>query len=566
MKSFSFAFLFLCTSAVMRSYSQTAGWEWAKCAHENDNTVFNAMCSDDQGNIYAVGSFQGTSLTFDSLTIYNPFYNHIAGDWANFLHKFNADGKVEWAKKIPWRGAYINALSCDHENNLLIAGQFENEVLIDSLHLTSDKNYNIFLAKLDPFGNALSADYISSDHELHVVSIATDLNDDVCLLGRFNDDTLRLGGFSLPGKNINQQWNNYWSDFFVLKWRKNGELAWLKGGGCPQNDWPAKICTDKNKNVIVTGFYTSSPFQFDTMRFDQQSQRGHLFVIKMDSSGNCLWAKTDDADDHTDGTDVVCDKNGNIFLCGNMTSSFNFASAHFEYDGKLCWGDHPCPHSFIAKLNPNGETQWAKVAAGDYYDRSVSLDVDENGNAYLAGAFEGTKISFGNTSGENSYSWYGSDAYLTKFTSGGESSWIKIIGGASDENPADVLCSGNKIYTIGNFSSYKCGLDSIRLYNSWANVANVYIAKLGELVSGVEENDSSVFSVFPNPCGGNFSVSIPNSKNTKLRISSIIGEVYLEKEFNSAETMINVEDLPPGIYFVEIFRNERRVIKKLIVE
>ncbi|MBW6483666.1 MAG: T9SS type A sorting domain-containing protein [Vicingaceae bacterium] len=88
--------------------------------------------------------------------------------------------------------------------------------------------------------------------------------------------------------------------------------------------------------------------------------------------------------------------------------------------------------AFIAKYDFNGNRQWVKnIAAGTSSNYVWSMDVDNAGNIYATGVYQGT-ADFDPSAGTRNLTAVGSlDAFVAKYTSAGNHVWSYGIGSAS---------------------------------------------------------------------------------------------------------------------------------------
>jgi Secretion system C-terminal sorting domain len=114
---------------------------------------------------------------------------------------------------------------------------------------------------------------------------------------------------------------------FVLKFDTNGKLLWFKKRLTNSLSNAFLSIEAKGKNVYITGKNTSSSF------FDTKSVPEGLFVIKLDDSGNTLWAKKI-------GNDIVVEKVSSTFdNAGNLIvlDDRNGLSKVKSEDGAVVW-------------------------------------------------------------------------------------------------------------------------------------------------------------------------------------------------------------------------------------
>ncbi|MEQ8625649.1 MAG: peptidylprolyl isomerase [Vicingaceae bacterium] len=79
-------------------------------------------------------------------------------------------------------------------------------------------------------------------------------------------------------------------------------------------------------------------------------------------------------------------------------------------------------------------------------------------------------------------------------------------------------------------------------------------------------------SVFPNPAEDYFSIKLDDkttySKNYKLRLTNLLGQIVYTENFTGENTRVDVSDIAAkGIYFVNILDNQsqRQVMKKIVL-
>ena len=104
---------------------------------------------------------------------------------------------------------------------------------------------------------------------------------------------------------------------------------------------------------------------------------------------------------------------------------------------------------FVSKLDPLGNFVWAKRFGGPSSQVSFSIAVDDSGNVYTTGYFQGT-ADFDPGSGTSNLTSVGSeDVFVSKLNSVGNFVWAKSFGGIGYSVAVDS--SGN-VYTTGYFA------------------------------------------------------------------------------------------------------------------
>ncbi|MEO1973055.1 MAG: SBBP repeat-containing protein, partial [Pirellulaceae bacterium] len=133
------------------------------------------------------------------------------------------------------------------------------------------------------------------------------------------------------------------------------------------------------------------------------------FAIGIGGAGyDRLWGMTGDAD-------------GNTYITGMFSNTAAFNGINLTSQGET--------DGFIAKVNSDGDTIWARRFGGTGDDRGYTIDVDAAGNVYIAGAFTGT-ADFG---GVNLTSTGGVDSLVAKIDQAGNFVWTRAVGGSEDD-------------------------------------------------------------------------------------------------------------------------------------
>ena len=101
------------------------------------------------------------------------------------------------------------------------------------------------------------------------------------------------------------------------------------------------------------------------------------------------------------------------------------------------------------------------------------------------------------------------------------------------------------------------------------NMNNAYImeAKKMSLADyvGVETNQQTKISIYPNPANDNINI-VANANITSIDILNITGQTIFKFKPNTNVTLINIENLSSGIYFINIKTDNAAFKERLIVE
>jgi hypothetical protein len=211
-----------------------------------------------------------------------------------------------------------------------------------------------------------------------------------------------------------------------------------------------QILIDSNDNMISTGLF------WGTVDFDPgagttfatsggfQNALADCFIQKLDANGDFLWALTFGGSSQDMGDDLCTDDAGNIYFTGYFDEVFNLG-----INSTLSNGANDI---FIAKIDPNGNTIWAKIIGGNGNDYATGIALDHSGNLYISGSFRDTVDFDPGTAVDNYISNGSDDAFLLKLDTAGNYQWTKTFGGSSSVGiNAIAIDSVNNIITAGYY-------------------------------------------------------------------------------------------------------------------
>jgi hypothetical protein len=242
-------------------------------------------------------------------------------------------------------------------------------------------------------------------------------------------DTASFGATTLTTSFIH-------TDIFVCKLDTDGNFLWAKQAGGADDDYSYDITVDSAGNCYVTGCFEGIA-TFGTTTLISIGNRD-IFVCKLDSDGNFLWARQAGGTSSTDAQSIALDSAGNIYVTGCFWGTASFDAISLTVIG--------CYDIFICKLDAN--FLWAVQAGGTSIERGNDIAVDSAGNSYVTGYFYGT-ASFGATILHHSGS---SDTFICKLDADGNFLWAKQAGSTGSDygESIDVDSYGNS-YVMGNF-------------------------------------------------------------------------------------------------------------------
>ncbi len=203
------------------------------------------------------------------------------------------------------------------------------------------------------------------------------------------------------------------------------------------------VAVDSSGNTYITGdFYGSATFGTKTLTSAGDKD---VFIAKINSAGNYVWAVKAGGIGLDRGRGIAVDGSGNVYVSGYFQKTATFGG--FTLTEASSGDPLGTADIFVTKLDTNGNFLWAIKAGGLNFDHSQSICVDDAGNLYLTGYFQGT-ASFGNMS-LTSVNYY--DLFVAKLSPSGTFLWVRGMDGREWGAHSIAASRTNEIYVTGYF-------------------------------------------------------------------------------------------------------------------
>jgi hypothetical protein len=453
---------------------------------KSGSVTINKILTDNAGNVYTMGGFQGV-VDFNAGSIINNLIS--VGDEDDiFISKLDSSGNFVWARHFGGNSV-IQAIdfSIDSVGNIYITGQFQSTADFDpsfkSANLTSLGGNDVFISKLDGDGNFVWAKQFGGN-EFDVASgIEVDHSGNIYTVGSFKSTV----DFD-PGTSIVNLTTIGYSNLFISKLDSNGIFIWAKqlaSGGFAE---AADIGVDSTGNIYTTGTFSGTP-DFDPSNNIASltwEKEGRIFVSKLDSRGDFIWVKQFGGNGFDSVNGMSIDSHGNIYTTGIFYGTADFDPGVNTFD-LVSSGSTDV---FINKLDRNGQFVWAKRLGGDGFDQANDISVDSMGDVYTTGYFfrtadfDPSKIVV-NLTNESVYPEVHPDVFISKLNSSGNFIWAKQLGGDGYEQASSISIDGaGNVYTVGIFYG-KADFDpsADKSYLLAGGQPNSFISKLTQQIS-----------------------------------------------------------------------------------
>ena len=264
---------------------------------------------------------------------------------------------------------------------------------------------------------------------------------------------------------------------------------WGKSFGGEGDESLRAMAVDGEGNVYTTGYFTDNA-DFDPGEGELElASNGFydVFVSKVDSDGNLVWALSIGGEFFDYGTGIEVDPDGSILITGVFTETVDFDPGE-GIEERTSTGSEDI---FALKLDADGQFLWVFTIGSEFYEEPVSIISDGNSNVYVAGYFANPiefPIGLGgvtiNTSG-------GQDGFAFKLDAFGMPIWAVSFGGMGLD-----LCLGMDVNASGDvfLTGFYSGIADFDPGEGEAlldagNDSNAYLLKLnpfGEFVQAID--------------------------------------------------------------------------------
>lgn len=361
---------------------------------------------------------------------------------------------------------YTTAMATDNFGNTYIAG-----VAADGSFGNIQMPFlGYYLAKLDSTGSIVWTRHIDNQY-VQTQEILIDTNGDIIVAGYFSNDINHQGFY------VNNQFAAIGSSF-VMKYNANGSLIWGKAfhpgpTGGKTTTWAATL--DSNNDIYLAGFTNIYVRENNSPITPSVVGKKDMFILKLNSSGNTVWAKLGGGTEDDEAVDIAF-YNNHLYVLGNVQSStmqFDTVTANLASAGVA--------KPILVKYSLDGDVESVKTLA-DVDVIQERIEISSSGSIYTLGRVFGTVIFYPNDTIQASSI---GDGYIARHDLEGSCLWVRKIG--AEYNPSkwtnrDFITDANdNIYIVNNFyQNFTTETFSLSATGP-GYLSDIYIAKYNEI-------------------------------------------------------------------------------------
>jgi len=245
-------------------------------------------------------------------------------------------------------------------------------------------------------------------------------------------------------------------DVFVMKLTADGGYVWTRTWGSPpksvRDDVASAVAVAADGSILVSGTFATA-VDFDPgPGTDVHSPAGNDFgayVVKLDGSGDHVWARTWGSTSRTSAWGVGVAPDGSVFAAGAFDGVVDLDPGA-GVDAHVSNGDID---AYVLELDSTGSFVWGRAWGGTGTEENCGkLAVDAAGSVTVAGAFQST-VDFDPGPGVDPRTALGGwDLFVIQFAADGTRAWARTVDTSTGEElPAGMAVAADGSLAVAGF-------------------------------------------------------------------------------------------------------------------
>ncbi|MGV6853354.1 MAG: SBBP repeat-containing protein, partial [bacterium] len=259
-------------TALIASSSVLAGWPAGLGSSADQGESYVAIGS--AGQTYMLGTFTGTMVAGSQVL-------SASGGQDVYLVRLSSGGDIEWARKYGGTGSeLVRGIAVDSSDNVYITGEFAGTASFASTQLGSSGGIDVFVAKVNSFGDLLWATHGGSPYDDGVVNIGIvsgnpnvfPTEPDRIFIGGTFRGSANFGGSVI---NTNNTGNSDFTGSYIA--RLQGDGTW---------DWARRISRNNSNTESFDAMTVTRDGRILVAGYDSGTAGSTLFSENFDSTAN----------------------------------------------------------------------------------------------------------------------------------------------------------------------------------------------------------------------------------------------------------------------------------------
>jgi len=344
----------------LAKYNPSSGFLWSVAPDASWRAQGQAVAFDDQGSLYVTGYFFGNIDFGNGFSFSSSYFN-------TYIAKYDSSGNLIWAKPVGGDDNNPRSITGDDEGNIYIAGQFDGNLVCDTISIYSF-NTACYLLKIGRDGEVRWISHSGGSGMTYPKSVSVDPSGDIVVSGMFINP-ISFGAINLEG------FGSY--DVFICRVDASGHFIWAVQAGGTGDDEGLSVVCGNDGSIFIDGFYEDvAHFGSFVLNTGEGYGSYATCVVKTDASGNFVWAKSLDVACRSNNLMCIDTKN-NIYLTSSFWGSVEIGPSVIRSNG---YGD-----IYVIKMDKDGQILWAKGAGSTYVDDGLGIGLQPSGDIAVTG-------------------------------------------------------------------------------------------------------------------------------------------------------------------------------------
>ncbi len=254
-------------------------------------------------------------------------------------------------------------------------------------------------------------------------------------------------------------------------------FIWAKKVGAGNNDEATCVKVDGSGNVYTSGFFQgTADFDPGPATFNMTSAGlQDAFILKLDPSGNFLWAKRIGGTGADFAQVLIPDAGGNIIISGNFANIVDLDPGP-AVSNYTSFGSNDI---YVLKLDGAGNYLWAKQMGGAQLEAPLGIKLDATANILISGNFDGIPDFDPGPSVTTLTASGIFDIFILKLDPSGNFTWVRGIGDVNNDTGESIaLDAAGNVHVTGTFNGTVDFDPGAAVFNLTSGGFDPYILKL----------------------------------------------------------------------------------------
>jgi len=354
-------------------------------------------------------------------------------------------------------------------------------------------------------------------------------------------------------------------DIWVCKIDAEGDIIWETTLGNQNYNILGDLIIKENGHVVVLGGTDATGGMIECNFHGEYNQ--NLWITELNMEGEMLWQECYGGSKHEQGFDIIKEGNGYTIL-GVTSSNDGDVSGNHGWDSSDIW---------LYQIDSIGNLNWQKCFGGADHENGLSIFKTQSNGYVLIGISDSNDGDV-----THNHCWPSGtcklDPWIVVIDSARNILWENTFGGLQNgtmsRNSAVQIGEMDFVVTSQKYDEYEeyGGITSDFDCTPYPieNEYSAWIFRLYDPDMGIDfENELyETITVFPNPTQNKISVKLPTEifESVPVKLIDLQGVVLIETIIIPRKSEMSIKGIKPGIYFIQLYFQERWITKKIVVQ